>query len=50
MLWIGIAAAVMGVLVLIVPDLGALAQAFAFAVLGDYQLRDLLEIRAARIG
>jgi membrane protein implicated in regulation of membrane protease activity len=33
MLWIGIAAAVMGVLVLIVPDLGALAQAFAFAVL-----------------
>ena len=33
MLWIGIAAAVMGALVLIVPDLGALAQAFAFAVL-----------------
>ncbi len=33
MLWIGIAAAMMGVLVLIVPDLGALAQAFAFAVL-----------------
>ena len=33
MLWIGIAAAVMGALVLIVPDMGALAQAFAFAVL-----------------
>jgi hypothetical protein len=33
MLWIGIAAAVMGALVLIVPDLGALAQAFSFAVL-----------------
>ncbi len=33
MLWIGIAAAVMGVIVLIVPDLGALGQAVAFAVL-----------------
>jgi membrane protein implicated in regulation of membrane protease activity len=33
MLWIGIAAAAMGVLVLIVPDLGALAQACAFALL-----------------
>jgi membrane protein implicated in regulation of membrane protease activity len=33
MLWIGIAAAVMGVLVLIIPDLGALGQAVAFAVL-----------------
>jgi len=33
MLWIGIAAAVMGALVLIVPDLGALGQAVAFAIL-----------------
>ena len=33
LLWIGLAAAAMGVLVLIVPDLGALAQAAAFAVL-----------------
>jgi inner membrane protein len=33
MLWIGVAAAVMGLIVLIVPDLGALGQAVAFAVL-----------------
>ena len=33
MLWIGIAAAVMGVIVLMIPDLGALGQAVAFAVL-----------------
>ena len=33
LLWIGLAAAAMGALVLIVPDLGALTQAAAFAVL-----------------
>ncbi|MGE7138253.1 NfeD family protein [Luteibacter sp. NPDC031894] len=31
MLWIGIAAAAMGVVLLIVPDMGALAQAIVFA-------------------
>ncbi|HEV7778431.1 MAG TPA: NfeD family protein [Luteibacter sp.] len=33
MLWIGIAAAAMGVLLFAVPDMGALAQAIVFAVL-----------------
>lgn len=32
MLWIGIAAAAMGVVVFVLPDLGALAQAIVFAV------------------
>jgi membrane protein implicated in regulation of membrane protease activity len=32
MLWIGIAAAAMGVVLLVVPDMGALAQAIVFAV------------------
>lgn len=32
MLWIGIAAAAMGVVLLVLPDLGALAQALIFAV------------------
>jgi membrane protein implicated in regulation of membrane protease activity len=33
MLWIGIAAAVMGMIVFVVPDMGALAQAIVFGVL-----------------
>ena len=47
LLWIGIAAAAMGAIVLVVPALGLLAQAVCFAVLAFLSCIALLEIRAA---